>query len=62
MKASKAAVSEPDFKIWCEQCSIRIAPNEERIMNNGKIYHTQCHSKLFATDSNQKKTTLSERG
>jgi hypothetical protein len=62
MKASKAAVSEPEFKIWCEQCSIRIAPNEERIMNNGKIYHTQCHSKLVATASDEKKVRRSERG
>jgi hypothetical protein len=47
MKAAK----EPEFKIWCEQCYIRIAPNEERVMNTGKIYHTQCYSKLVTTGS-----------
>ena len=56
------ALKEPEFKIWCEQCSIRIAPNEERVMNSGKIYHAQCYSKLVAAASNQKKTTRSPRG
>ena len=43
------AVKEPEFKIWCEQCYIRIAPNEERVMNHDKIYHTKCYSKLVTT-------------
>ena len=62
MKASKVVVSEPEFRVWCEQCCIRIAPNEERIMNSGKIYHTQCHSKLVITASDEKKTKRAERG
>jgi len=57
MKAAK----EPEFKIWCEQCYIRIAPNEERIMNSGKIYHTQCYSKLVTTGSIAKKTKHATR-
>jgi len=62
MKAAKLVVSETEFRIWCERCCIRIAPNEERIMNSGKIYHTQCHSKLVATVSDPKKATRSGRG
>lgn len=37
---------EVPFKIWCERCSIRIAPNEERVSVRDKTYHTNCHSKL----------------
>jgi len=40
--------SEVPFKIWCERCSIRIAPNEERVAVRDKTYHTNCHSKLTA--------------
>jgi hypothetical protein len=57
MKAAK----EPEFRIWCEQCYIRIAPNEERITNSGKIYHAQCYSKLVATGSVEKKTRHATR-
>jgi len=55
------AVKEPEFKIWCEQCCIRIAPNEERVMDRGKIYHTQCHSKLAVTASIEKKAKNAAR-
>ena len=46
MKAKKV---EPDFRIWCEQCSIRIAPHEMKIVAHGKTYHQRCHSKLDQT-------------
>ena len=52
MKAEK----EPEFKIWCEECCIRIAPNEERVVNSGKMFHAQCYSKLVATGPIEKKT------
>jgi hypothetical protein len=33
--------------VWCDCCSIRIAPNEEQIAANGKTYHQRCYSKAF---------------
>ncbi len=56
MKVAKVEVPIVEFKIWCEQCCIRIAPNEERTVIDGKAYHSQCHSKLFPASSNQKKS------
>jgi hypothetical protein len=48
MKAAKiVAIAETPFKIWCERCSIRIAPNEERVAVRDKTYHATCHSKLI---------------
>jgi hypothetical protein len=55
------AIKEPEFKVWCEQCYIRIAPNEERVTNHSKIYHTQCYSKLVANGSIEKKAKHAER-
>jgi hypothetical protein len=47
MKAAKSgATVEAPFKIWCEYCSIRIAPNEERVSLRDKTYHASCHSKV----------------
>ncbi len=48
MKAAAKVVeiTEVPFKIWCDRCSIRIAPNEERVTVRDKTYHTHCHSKL----------------
>jgi len=48
MKAATKVVeiAEVPFKIWCERCSIRIAPNEERVSVRDKTYHASCHSKL----------------
>jgi hypothetical protein len=48
-KRTKAAKSEntiAEFKVWCESCCIRVAPNEERIVVRGKTYHSHCYSKL----------------
>jgi len=45
MKAAKAE-SLAEFKIWCESCCIRVAPNEQRIVVRGKTYHSHCYSKL----------------
>jgi len=45
-KVEKIPVKITEFKVWCEQCSIRIAPNEEQTTVAGKAYHTRCYSKL----------------
>ena len=53
MKA-KANVPNAELKVWCAQCCIRIARNEERTVFNGKTYHTRCYSKLQPTGSKPK--------
>lgn len=55
MKVAKVSENpEIPFKIWCERCSIRIAPNEERVAVRDKTYHTTCHSKLTSAHSKAK--------
>ena len=51
MKA-KANVPNAELKVWCAQCCIRIARNEDRTVLNGKTYHTRCYSKLHPTVPN----------
>jgi Zn finger protein HypA/HybF involved in hydrogenase expression len=46
MKAAKIKIKTEDFRVWCEYCSIRIAPNEEHTMVRDKAYHVRCHSKI----------------
>ncbi len=57
MKSAKATVPEAEFKIWCEKCCIRIAPNEERSVKNGKVYHARCYSRVVPAVSDEKKTS-----
>ena len=40
------AIKDAEFKVWCEHCSIRIAPNEEQIVFRAKTYHERCYLKL----------------
>ena len=54
MKAAKVEVPKVEFKIWCERCSIRIAPNEERTIVGGKIYHPQCYLKVASSGARPK--------
>jgi hypothetical protein len=46
MKAKKVEVPTIEFRVWCEDCCIRIAPHEERTTADGKIYHPRCYSRL----------------
>ncbi|HYR41505.1 MAG TPA: hypothetical protein VER98_00645 [Terriglobia bacterium] len=46
MKAVKVENPSAEFKVWCESCCIRVAPNEERTVVGGKTYHSHCYSKL----------------
>jgi hypothetical protein len=46
MNAAKTKSPEAEFKVWCESCCIRVAPNEQRIVVHGKTYHSHCYSKL----------------
>lgn len=49
MKATtKTETVVAEFRIWCESCCIRVAPNEERTVVRGKTYHQNCYSKLSA--------------
>ena len=42
------AIKDAEFKVWCEHCSIRIAPNEEQIVVLQKTYHERCYLKVAA--------------
>jgi len=46
MTTGKVQSENPELKVWCEGCCIRIAPNEGRTVFQGKTYHLQCYSKL----------------
>ena len=52
---TKVETPKLDFKVWCERCCIRIAPNEERTVINGMVYHPQCSSKLVPATAKQKR-------
>ena len=54
MKIEKADVKPAEFRVWCDCCSIRIAPNEEQIAVDGKIYHQRCYSKTISAVSKAK--------
>jgi len=46
MKAKVVVAPPVEHRIWCDQCCIRIAPNEEKTMSGGKAYHVRCFSKM----------------
>ena len=48
VKSDSEAIKLRNFGVWCEHCSIRIAPNEERVAVKNKIYHQRCFAKLKA--------------
>ena len=54
MKAKKAEVPTAEFRVWCEECRIRIAPHEERMLQDGKAYHGRCYSRLPIADRKSK--------
>jgi len=45
MKIDKVQIKVAEFRVWCDTCSIRIAPNEEQIAAEGKTYHQRCYKK-----------------
>jgi hypothetical protein len=43
---TKITVPPPtEYRIWCDQCCIRIAPSEEKMLSGGKSYHPRCFTK-----------------
>jgi hypothetical protein len=44
MKVQKSVSAE--FRVWCDACYIRIAPNEAKTVVHGKAYHPHCHVKI----------------
>src|ERR1051325_10429574 len=60
MKQTKASVNTADFRIWCERCSIRIAPHEEKIQLAEKTYHSRCYSKEVSPSENAKGAAASK--
>jgi hypothetical protein len=53
MKVAKIETPKAEFKIWCDRCNIRVAPNEERTVVLGKTYHPGCATKatVFVEDT-----------
>ena len=47
-KKDAAEVGNGSLKVWCEHCSIRIAPSEIRVASDGKMYHERCYGKSSA--------------
>jgi hypothetical protein len=45
MKVAKVDNTKAEFRVWCDICNIRVAPNEERSVVRGKTYHPTCYSK-----------------
>jgi hypothetical protein len=54
MKAAKGEMSDVSPKVWCDLCSLRIAPYEGRIVIRKKAYHIRCHAKLNSSHSKPK--------
>jgi hypothetical protein len=54
MKAAKGEMSDVSPKVWCDLCSLRIAPYEGRIVIRKKAYHIRCHAKLNSSHSKTK--------
>jgi len=61
MKKETSDLKAAEFRVWCDSCSIRIAPNEEQISVDGKTYHQRCHSKTLSAGS-KAKTRSSQAG
>ncbi len=51
MKTVKEKVKVPDFRVWCDECCIRIAPYEEKLTVHGKTYHETCYVKPVSPES-----------
>jgi len=52
MVKPKVENASAELRVWCESCCIRIAPNEERTIVQGKTYHSHCYSKLSTKPKN----------
>lgn len=61
-KVDRAELESNNLKVWCEHCSIRIAPNESRVASDGKIYHQQCHEKYHVADSKMRVASADRSG
>jgi hypothetical protein len=49
VKMNNEAIDARNFRVWCEHCSIRIAPNEKRVaVEDNKTYHERCYAKSKA--------------
>jgi hypothetical protein len=56
VKIDNEAIKAHNFAVWCEHCSIRIAPNEKRVALKNKTYHERCYakSKPIIVDENER--------
>ena len=42
---AKRETAKVEFRVWCEHCFIRVAPNEQQTVMGGKTYHIHCYPK-----------------
>ena len=42
----KLTAMDPERPVWCDRCSVRIAPSERHTFKGGKAYHEGCFTKL----------------
>jgi hypothetical protein len=54
---AKVEIAKPDFRVWCEICSIRVAPNEEQTVIAGKTYHSHCYAKAATKPKSRPQAT-----
>jgi hypothetical protein len=54
VKNANEAIKARNLGVWCEHCSIRIAPNEERVAVKNKTYHQRCYAKSKAVAGAEK--------
>jgi hypothetical protein len=54
LNSNSDAFKARNFAVWCEHCSIRIAPNEERVTVKNKTYHERCYAKSKAIGEAEK--------
>lgn len=58
---SQTETAASALRVWCDQCGIRIAPQEERTAVKGKTYHPRCHVINHIESSRSKaKSTVTE--
>jgi hypothetical protein len=53
VKNDAAAIKARNLGVWCEHCSVRIAPNEERVTVKNKMYHQRCFVKSKAVGAGE---------
>ena len=46
-----STTNDPTRPVWCQHCSVRIAPYDRRTFKKGKPYHEGCYSKITSRNT-----------